>query len=188
MALSIRHIGPTAAQAWAAHFGSMQALRQASLEELAAVEGVGETIAQAWLSWLEVDWHREILQAWQDAGVRMDDAEGEVPAGGAAGGTGGDDVAGGAGDGAAAETQELEQTLTGLTLVVTGTLSGFTRSQAQAAIVARGGKAAGSVSKKTDYLVAGEKAGSKERKAISLGVPVLDEEQFVALLQGQAPA
>jgi len=165
----------------------MQALRQASLEELAAVEGVGETIAQAWLSWLEVDWHREILQAWQDAGVRMDDAEGEAPADGAAGGTD-DDVAGGAGDGAAAETQELEQTLTGLTLVVTGTLSGFTRSQAQAAIVARGGKAAGSVSKKTDYLVAGEKAGSKERKAISLGVPVLDEEQFVALLAGQAPA
>lgn len=188
VALSIRHVGPTAAQAWAAHFGSMQALRQASLEELAAVEGVGETIAQAWLSWLEVDWHREILQSWQDAGVRMDDAEGEVPAGGAAGGTGGDDVADGAGDGAAAETQELEQTLTGLTLVVTGTLSGFTRSQAQAAIVARGGKAAGSVSKKTDYLVAGEKAGSKERKAISLGVPVLDEEQFVALLAGQAPA
>ena len=139
------------------------------------------------LSWLEVDWHREILQAWQDAGVRMDDAEGEVPAGGAAGGTG-DDVADGAGDGATAETQELEQTLAGLTLVVTGTLSGFTRSQAQAAIVARGGKAAGSVSKKTDYLVAGEKAGSKERKAISLGVPVLDEEQFVALLAGQAPA
>ena len=189
VALSIRHVGPTAAQAWAAHFGSMQALRQASLEELAAVEGVGETIAQAWLSWLEVDWHREILQAWQDAGVRMDDAEGaQGSAGGAVGGSGGDDVAGGAGDGAAAETQELEQTLTGLTLVVTGTLSGFTRSQAQAAIVARGGKAAGSVSKKTDYLVAGEKAGSKERKAISLGVPVLDEEQFVALLKGQAPA
>ena len=189
VALSIRHIGPTAAQAWAAHFGSMQALRQASLEELAAVEGVGETIAQAWLSWLEVDWHREILQAWQDAGVRMDDAEGaEVPADGAAGGSGGDDVADGAGAGTGAEAQELEQTLAGLTLVVTGTLSGFTRSQAQAAIVARGGKAAGSVSKKTDYLVAGEKAGSKERKAISLGVPVLDEEQFVALLAGQAPA
>ena len=103
VALSIRHIGPTAAQAWAAHFGSMQALRQASLEELAAVEGVGETIAQAWLSWLEVDWHREILQAWQDAGVRMDDAKGEVPAGGAAGGTG-DDVAGGEGEGAADKT------------------------------------------------------------------------------------
>lgn len=189
VALSIRHIGPTAAQAWAAHFGSMQALRQASLEELAAVEGVGETIAQAWLSWLEVDWHREILQAWQDAGVRMDDAEGEAPADGTAGGSGGDDVAGGADrEGTGAEAQELEQTLAGLTLVVTGTLSGFTRSQAQAAIVARGGKAAGSVSKKTNYLVAGEKAGSKERKAISLGVPVLDEEQFVALLAGQAPA
>lgn len=155
VALSVRHVGPTAARALAARFGSLEALRQASLDELSQVDGVGSTIAAAWQEWLEVDWHREILDRWAAAGVRTQD---EV-------------------------TTTAPQTLAGLSVVVTGTLEHFTREGAKEAIVARGGKAAGSVSKRTSYVVVGANAGSKETKARELGVPVLDEEGFRALLE-----
>ncbi len=155
VALSVRHVGPTAARALAARFRSLQVLRAAGAEELSGVDGVGPTIAAAWRSWLEVDWHTEILERWAAAGVRTADDEPE---------------------------EEPSATLTGLTLVVTGTLERFTRESAKEAIVSRGGKAAGSVSKRTSYVVVGEGAGSKEAKALEMGVPVLDEEAFERLL------
>ncbi|MFF8893007.1 NAD-dependent DNA ligase LigA [Brevibacterium casei] len=154
VALSIRHVGPTAARTLAAHFHSLEAIEEASLEELSAVDGIGETIAQSIRDWFSVDWHREIVDRWRAAGVRMEDAPGE----------------------------EAPQTLAGLTIVATGSLSTFTRDGIKEAIVAAGGKAASSVSKKTDYVVAGENAGSKLEKAESLGVPVLDEDGFRTLL------
>ncbi|WP_119296421.1 NAD-dependent DNA ligase LigA [Brevibacterium casei] len=154
VALSIRHVGPTAARTLAAHFHSLDAIEKASLEELSAVDGIGETIATSIRDWFAVDWHREIVDRWRAAGVRMEDAPGE----------------------------EAPQTLAGLTIVATGSLSTFTRDGIKEAIVAAGGKAASSVSKKTDYVVAGENAGSKLEKAESLGVPVLDEDGFRTLL------
>lgn len=154
VALSIRHVGPTAARTLAAHFHSLAAIREASLEELSAVDGIGETIAQSIHDWFSVDWHEEIVDRWQEAGVRMEDEAGE----------------------------SAPQTLAGLTIVATGSLSTFTRDGIKEAILAAGGKAASSVSKKTDYVVAGENAGSKLEKAESLGVPVLDEEGFRNLL------
>jgi DNA ligase (NAD+) len=155
VALSIRHVGPTAARALAGHFGSMDAIRAASLEELSGVEGVGPVIAEAVQEWFAVEWHRQILKKWAAAGVRMAD---EV-------------------DGSRLRT------LTGLTIVVTGSLEGFSRDQAKEAILSRGGKAAGTVSKKTNYVVVGQNAGSKEAKAIELGLRVLDEAGFRALLE-----
>ena len=154
VALSIRHVGPTAARALATEFGSLEAIVAASEEELAAVEGVGPTIAAAVVEWFTVDWHRAIVEKWRAAGVRMAD---ERDAG-------------------------IERTLEGQTIVVTGSLAGFSRDGAKEAIIARGGKAAGSVSKKTSYLVAGDAPGSKYDKAIELGVPVLDENGFAELL------
>ncbi|WP_237742529.1 NAD-dependent DNA ligase LigA [Mycobacterium sp. VKM Ac-1816D] len=160
VALSIRHVGPTAARALAGEFGSLDAIRAASEAELAAVEGVGPTIAAAVIEWFDVDWHRTIVDKWQDAGVRMVD---ERDAG-------------------------IERTLEGLSIVVTGSLTGFSRDEAKEAILARGGKAAGSVSKKTSYVVAGDAPGSKYDKAMELGVPVLDEDGFVKLLsEGPEP-
>ena len=156
VALSIRHVGPTAARALAGHFGSMAAIRAASREELAAVAGVGPVIADAVVDWFEVDWHRGIVERWTAAGVRMADERDE----------------------------SVGQTLAGLTVVVTGSLAGYSRDESKEAIVRRGGKAAGSVSKKTDYVVVGENAGSKATKAEELGVPILDEAAFVALLAG----
>ncbi|WP_375481217.1 NAD-dependent DNA ligase LigA [uncultured Mycobacterium sp.] len=154
VALSIRHVGPTAARALATEFGSMDAIMSASTEQLAAVEGVGPTIAAAVTEWFSVDWHRAIVEKWRAAGVRMaDERDTSVP-----------------------------RTLEGLTIVVTGSLTGFSRDDAKEAIVARGGKAAGSVSKKTDYVVAGDSPGSKYDKAVELGVPILDEEGFRKLL------
>ncbi|GAA3114972.1 NAD-dependent DNA ligase LigA [Streptosporangium carneum] len=155
VALSIRHIGPPTAQAIAAEFRSIDAVAEASEEELAAVEGVGPRVAAAIRDWFEVDWHREIVSRWKAAGVRMED---EPP------------------------TDQLPQTLAGLTFVVTGTLADFTRDEAGEALVARGGKVAGSVSKKTSFVVVGENAGSKFDKAVKLGVPVLDEEGLRVLL------
>ncbi len=155
VALSIRHVGPTAARALAGEFGSLDAVMAASEEQLAAVEGVGPTIAAAVIEWFTVDWHRAIVDKWRAAGVRMAD---ERDAG-------------------------IERTLEGLSIVVTGSLSGFSRDEAKEAIVVRGGKAAGSVSKKTAYVVAGDAPGSKYDKAIELGVPVLDEDGFRALLE-----
>lgn len=154
VALSIRHVGPTAARALATEFGDIDAIREASTEQLAAVEGVGPTIAAAVTEWFTVDWHREIVDRWRAAGVRMADERDE----------------------------SIPRTLTGLTIVVTGSLTGFSRDEAKEAIVARGGKAAGSVSKKTSYVVAGDSPGSKYDKAVELGVPILDEEGFRKLL------
>ncbi len=162
VALSIRHVGPTAARALAAHFGSLDAIEHASVEELAAVNGVGPTIAAALTDWFTVDWHRAIVAKWRAAGVRL--AE-ETPACGA-------DGAGGGG-----------RTLAGMSLVITGSLARFSRDSATEAVRARGGKVTGSVSKKTDFLVAGENAGSKYDKATELGVPVLDEAAFGVLLE-----
>ncbi|RBP68002.1 DNA ligase (NAD+) [Brevibacterium sanguinis] len=155
VALSIRHVGPTAARTLAAHFRSLEAIREASLEELSAVDGIGATIASSIHDWFEIDWHREIVDRWRAAGVRMEDEEQEV----------------------------APQTLEGLTIVATGSLNSFTRDGIKEAIVAAGGKASSSVSKKTDYVVAGENAGSKLDKAESLGVPVLDEDAFRRLLE-----
>jgi DNA ligase (NAD+) len=159
VALSIRHVGPTAARALATEFGSMQAVREASLEQLAGAEGVGPTIAEAVVEWFGVEWHRQIVERWQDAGVAMADERDE----------------------------SVARTLEGLTVVVTGSLEKFSRDSAKEAIVSRGGKAAGSVSKKTDYVVAGANAGSKADKAEQLGVPILDEAGFVELLESGPP-
>lgn len=159
VALSIRHVGPTAARALATEFGSIDAITSASTEQLAAVEGVGPTIADAVKEWFTVDWHRVIVDKWRAAGVRMaDERDASVP-----------------------------RTLEGLSIVVTGSLTGFSRDDAKEAIVARGGKAAGSVSKKTAYVVAGDSPGSKYDKAVELGVPILDEDGFRRLL-AEGPA
>lgn len=154
VALSIRHVGPRASRALATAFGSMDAIRRASEEELASVDGVGPVIAQALTEWFAEDWHRDIVDCWADAGVRMADERDE----------------------------STPRTLEGLTIVVTGSLEGFSRDEAKEAILIRGGKAAGSVSKNTSYVVAGDNAGTKLDKAEQLGVPVLDEDGFRALL------
>ena len=158
VALSIRHVGPTAARALAKAFGSVAAIGAASADALAAVDGVGPVIAESVVEWFAVDWHQEICAAWERDGVVM-----AVPAG-----------------------DRLEQTMAGLTVVVTGSLVGFSRESAKEAITARGGKASGSVSKKTDLVVAGPGAGSKEARARELGVRVIGEEEFVGLLGGLA--
>ncbi|WP_043447283.1 NAD-dependent DNA ligase LigA [Arthrobacter sp. L77] len=155
VALSIRHVGPTASRALATAFGSMERIRAASEEELADVDGVGPTIAVALTEWFAEDWHREIVDRWAAAGVRMED---EVD-------------------------ESTPRTLEGLTVVVTGSLERYNRDEAKEAIITRGGKAAGSVSKNTSYVVAGENAGTKLEKAETLGIPVLDEEGFTALLE-----
>jgi DNA ligase (NAD+) len=154
VALSIRHVGPTAAQALANAFGSVEAIEAASPEELVAVEGVGPTIAQSVHEWFTVDWHRELVARWRAAGVRM--AEERADTG--------------------------PRPLSGITVVVTGSLDRFSRDQATEAIAIRGGKVTGSVSKKTDFVVVGESPGSKYDKALALGVPVLDEAGFEVLL------
>ena len=156
VALSIRHVGPTAARALADAFRSMDALRAASLEELSAVEGVGEEIGRSLLDWFTVDWHLAVLEAWARAGVRMADEEREA----------------------------VSDVLAGLTIVVSGAMPGYDREGAKEAITSRGGKAAGSVSKKTSLVVAGPGAGSKAAKAEALGVPVITEQQFADLLEG----
>ena len=160
VSLSIRHVGPVAARALADYFGSVKAIREASRDELAAVDGVGGIIADALIDWFGLDWHRDIIQQWQDAGVQL--ATPGHPGPGAAVGSDGP--------------------LAGLTVVATGSIEGFSREGAQEAIIAAGGKAASSVSKKTDYVVAGPGAGSKLGKAEELGIPILDAEQFVVLL------
>ncbi len=157
VALSVRHVGPTAARALAGTFGSLAAIEAASTDELAAVDGVGPTIAEAITDWFDVEWHRDVVARWRAGGVSLAD---EV-----------DDAA------------RLPQSLVGKTLVVTGTLAGFSRDSAKEAIEARGGKAAGSVSKKTDAVVVGENPGSKADKAADLGVPLLDEQAFREVLE-----
>jgi DNA ligase (NAD+) len=159
VALSIRHVGPTAARALAQEFGSMAAIRAATEEQLAAAEGVGPTIAEAVIEWFGVDWHRSIVDRWEAAGVTMADER--------------DD--------------SVERTLEGLTIVVTGSLVDFSRDSAKEAVLSRGGKAAGSVSKKTDFVVVGDNAGTKADKAEQLGVPILDEDGFKQLLEAGPP-
>ena len=154
VALSIRHVGPTSAQALANKFGSISNIQKASSQELADIDGVGQVMADAIVEWFEVDWHKQIIKKWEKAGVALVDAPKE----------------------------KLKQTLAGLTIVVTGSLKDFTRDGASEAITARGGKASSSVSAKTDYVVAGEAAGSKLDKAQELGITILDEAGFKSLL------
>lgn len=157
--LSIRHVGPTAARALATRFGSLQAIRDADEQTLADTEGVGPTIAASVRSWFDDEgaaWHGAIVDSWAAAGVTMEDER----------------------------DSSIRRTLEGVTVVVTGSLEAFTRDSVKEAIIVRGGKASGSVSKKTDYVVVGESPGSKAAKAEELGVPVLDEAAFVRLLDG----
>jgi DNA ligase (NAD+) len=156
-ALSIRHVGPVAAQALAEHFRDLDRIAEAGEEETAAVDGVGPTIAAAIKDWFAVDWHREIVERWREAGVRMRD---DAPD----------------------PSQVLPQTLEGLTVVITGGISGYTREGAAAAVKARGGKTTSSVSKKTGAVVAGDKPGSKYDKAVQLGVPIVAGEDFERFL------
>jgi DNA ligase (NAD+) len=158
VALSIRHVGPTAAQALARQFGSMEAIERAitegQLEELSAVDGVGPTIAESLREWFAVDWHRDIVRKWREAGVLMADER----------------------------VDEGPRPLEGMTFVVTGTLASYSRDQATEALTSRGGKVSGSVSKKTAFVVVGDNPGSKYDKALTLKVPVLDEAGFAILL------
>ena len=156
VALSIRHVGPTAAQALATNFGSMNAISKASAEELANIDGLGDTIAQSITDWFDVDWHKSIVKKWESAGVVM----------------------------VAQAAAQLPQTLAGLTFVVTGGLESFTRDGIAETIAAHGGKASSSVSKKTDYVLVGSDPGSKLAKAQELGVPVIDESRFKQILSG----
>ncbi|GAB3685533.1 NAD-dependent DNA ligase LigA [Saccharopolyspora tripterygii] len=153
--LSIRHVGPTAAQALAREFVTLDRIEQASEEELADTDGVGPTIATAVREWFAVEWHREIVRKWREAGVRMADERDE----------------------------SIPRTLEGMSIVVTGTLQQYSRDGAKESIMARGGRAAGSVSKKTSFVVVGDSPGSKYDKAMQLKVPVLDEDGFTVLLQ-----
>jgi DNA ligase (NAD+) len=155
VALSIRHVGPTSAQALANKFGSIANIQKASADELANIDGVGGVIAEAIVEWFEIDWHKEIIKKWEKAGVALVDAPKE----------------------------KIPQTLEGLTIVATGSLSGFTRDEITEAITSRGGKAASSVSSKTDFVVAGDSAGSKLDKATELGITILDEAGFKKLLE-----
>jgi DNA ligase (NAD+) len=159
VALSIRHVGPTAARALADAFGSIGAVAEASQDALASVDGVGPTIAASVVEWFSVDWHLSIVDKWRQAGVRL-----EIP---------GWDPSAAAG-----------RLLAGVTVVLTGTLEGMTRDEAAERIRAAGGKVSSSVSKKTSFLVAGESTGSKYDKAVSLGVPILDEAGLSSLLSG----
>jgi DNA ligase (NAD+) len=158
--LSIRHVGPTAAQALAREFGSLELIESATEAELSDVDGVGPTIAHALQEWFDVEWHREVVQKWRAAGVRMTEERDE----------------------------SIPRNLEGLSIVVTGSLEGFSRDEAKESIMSRGGKAAGSVSKKTAFVVVGEAPGSKYDKAVQLKVPVLDEDGFRVLLAQGADA
>lgn len=160
VSLNIRHVGPVAARALADWFGSLDAIRMASADELAAVDGVGAIIAEAVQEWFAIDWHVEIVERWAGAGVRFS-------------------TPGHAGPGAAAAAGGV---LAGVTVVATGSLEGFTREGAQEAIIAAGGKAASSVSKKTDFVAAGPGAGSKLAKAEELGLRIIDAAQFAVLV------
>ncbi|MFF2369559.1 NAD-dependent DNA ligase LigA [Agromyces sp. NPDC058110] len=165
VSLNIRHVGPVAARALADWFGSLDKIREASRDELAEVDGVGGIIADSLIDWFAVDWHRDIIEKWTSAGVQW-----QTP--------------GHPGPGAAAAAGGV---LAGLTVVATGSLEGFTRDGAQEAIINAGGKAASSVSKKTDFVAAGPGAGSKLAKAEELGIRVLDAAQF-AILVTQGPS
>jgi DNA ligase (NAD+) len=157
VALSIRHVGPTAARALATEFGSLDMIATASEEQLALVDGVGPTIAASVVDWFGVDWHRAIVGKWRAAGVRMEE-EGFDP------------------------NRTTQKLLAGVTVVITGSLQELSRDEAADAVRAAGGKVTGSVSKKTGFVVAGDNPGSKYDKAVEVGVPVLDEAGFRTLL------
>jgi DNA ligase (NAD+) len=156
VALSIRHVGPTAAQALATSFGSMNKIALAPAEKLADIDGVGDTIAQSIVEWFAIDWHKEIVRKWAKAGVAMETVAGVAK----------------------------PQTLAGLTFVVTGGLNNYTRDSIAETITEHGGKPSSSVSKKTDYVLVGSDPGSKLAKAQELGVAIIDEAAFEALLRG----
>ena len=162
VALSIRRLGPPTARLIASAMGSLDAISKASVDDLTQIDGVGPEIAESVVHWFAAarepgDWRGQTLTAWRAAGVGVGEAA----------------------------KSSLPQTLAGKTVVVTGSLEGFSRDSAKEAIVERGGKAAGSVSKKTDYVVVGANAGSKAAKAEELGIPMLDEAQFELLLAGE---
>jgi len=157
VSLNIRHVGPVAARALAEQLGSLDAIASATPEELAQVEGVGETIAQSLREWFALDWHQEIIDSWRRAGVSFEDATTGASSG--------------------------EGVLSGLTIVVTGSIPGFSREEAQEAVRAAGAKPTSSVSKNTSLVVAGEGAGSKRTKAEQLGVPIVEADSFATLLQ-----
>ncbi len=159
--LSIRHVGPVAAEALAREFRDLDRIFAATEEELAATEGVGPIIARSIKEWHEEEWHREILDKWRAAGVRFTEEAAE---------------------------DEGPRPLEGLTVVVTGTLAGHTRDGAKEALTSRGAKVTGSVSKKTDFVVAGDNPGSKYDKAVQLGLAVLDDAGFTVLLEQGAEA
>ncbi|MFM1778934.1 MAG: NAD-dependent ligase LigA, partial [Actinomycetota bacterium] len=158
VSLSIRHVGPVAARALCDQFGSLEKIFAATVEELSEVEGVGPTLAQSISDWYSEAWHREIVQSWKNAGVLL-----EIP-------------------GHQPRTAAADGKFAGLTIVVTGTLQSLSREEAEEAIISLGGKAASSVSKKTNFLVAGPGAGSKLSKAEELGVEVIDEAEFLKRL------
>ena len=157
VSLSIRHVGPTAAQALANHFKSIEAISKASSEELSEVDGVGGVIADSIVDWFKVNWHKEIVKRWESAGVAMQ----------------------------LQESEGAPQTLAGLTFVVTGSLESFNRDEINEVIVAHGGKSSSSVSKKTDYVLVGAEPGSKLKKAEELGVTIINEAKFKELLAGR---
>jgi DNA ligase (NAD+) len=157
VALSIRHVGPTAAQGLASSLGSMDAISKASVETLSEIDGLGDVIAQSVVEWFAVDWHRNIIEQWSKAGVTMINQK----------------------------SADVAQTLAGLTFVVTGGLEGFTRDSIAETITAHGGKPSSSVSKKTDFVLVGTDPGSKLAKAQELGVTVIDEARFLELLAGK---
>ena len=157
VALSIRHVGPTAAQGLATALGSVKAISEASAQELADIDGVGQIIAESIVEWFGVKWHKEIITKWEKAGVCM----------------------------VVQQSEQLPQTLAGLTFVVTGGLESFTRDGISETIAGHGGKASSSVSKKTDYVLVGSEPGSKLAKAQELGVAVIDEARFKELLAGK---
>jgi len=154
LAFSIRHVGPKASRALAQRFGSIQAIDEASEEELANADAVGPTIARSLKEWFAVEWHRDIVEKWRAAGVRMEEEHVETG----------------------------PRLLEGVTVVVTGTLPTYSRDRATEEIEERGGKVSGSVSKKTGFVVVGDSPGSKYDKAVSLKVPILDEEGLKVLL------
>jgi DNA ligase (NAD+) len=157
VALSIRHVGPTAAQALATHCGSLAKISRSNAQELAEIDGVGLTIADSIIEWFSIDWHQEIIAKWSAAGVRVRQEE----------------------------VAQLPQTLAGLTFVVTGGLESYTRDSIAETIIAHGGKAASAVSSKSDYVLVGSDPGSKLAKAQEIGVPVIDEARFKELLAGR---
>ena len=156
VALSIRHVGPTAAQALASSLGSMDAIQKASATQLADVEGVGGVIADSIVEWFQIKWHQDIVDKWRKAGVNMQYQS----------------------------TKSATQSLAGLTFVVTGSLESYTRDEISETILAHGGKVSSSVSGKTSYVLTGSDPGSKFAKAQELGVPIVDESTFKRFLVG----